>query len=229
MHLSHNNQVFLCPQFDLGQNTADMSQFFEIHPENPQKRLIYQAVEIIREGGVVVYPTDSSYAIGCHLGDKSAMERIRRIRRVDDKHHFTLVCSDLSEIATYAKVNNADYRMLKSLTPGPYTFLLKATHEVPRRLMHPKRRVIGIRVVDNPIVQAMLEELGQPIMSSTLIMPGKDTPETDAHDIRDRLEHEVDLVIDGGNCGFEPTTVINMSDKAPLIVRQGKGTDHGLD
>ncbi len=205
-----------------------MSQFFEIHPENPQKRLIYQAVEIIREGGVVVYPTDSSYAIGCHLGDKAAMERIRRIRRVDDKHHFTLVCSDLSEIATYAKVNNADYRMLKSLTPGPYTFLLKATHEVPRRLMHPKRRVIGIRVIDNPIVRAMLEELGQPIMSSTLIMPGHDMPETDAHEIRDRLEHDVDLVIDGGNCGFEPTTVINMSDNSPVVVRQGKGEDHGL-
>ncbi len=206
-----------------------MSQYFEIHPENPQKRLIYQAVEIIRDGGVVVYPTDSSYAIGCHLGDKNAMERIRRIRRVDDKHHFTLVCSDLSEIATYARVSNADYRMLKSLTPGPYTFLLKATHEVPRRLMHPKRRVIGIRVVDNPIVQAMLEELGQPIMSSTLILPGKDMPETDPEVIRDFLEHDVDLVIDGGNCGFEPTTVIRMAEGAPEVVRQGKGMDHGLD
>jgi len=205
-----------------------MSQFFEIHPENPQKRLIYQAVEIIHNGGVVVYPTDSSYAIGCHLGDKSAMERIRRIRQVDDKHHFTLVCSDLSEIATYAKVTNSDYRMLKSLTPGPYTFLLKATHEVPRRLMHPKRRMIGIRVVDDPIVQALLNELGQPIMSSTLIMPGNDAPETDAYDIRESLEHEVDLVIDGGNCGYEATTVINMVD-GPALVRQGKGTDHGLD
>ncbi len=206
-----------------------MSQFFEIHPENPQKRLIAQAVEILRDGGVVVYPTDSSYAIGCSLGDKSAMERIRRIRRVDDKHHFTLVCSDLSEIATYAKVDNSDYRMLKSLTPGPYTFLLKATHEVPRRLMHPKRRVIGIRVVENDIVRALLDELGQPIMSSTLIMPDKDMPETDAEEIRDLLERDVDLVIDGGNCGFEPTTVINMSDKLPVIVRQGKGMDHGLD
>ncbi len=206
-----------------------MSQFFEIHPDNPQKRLIYQAVEIIRDGGVVIYPTDSSYAIGCHLGEKSAMERIRRIRKVGDKHHFTLVCSDLSEIATYAKVNNSDYRMLKSLTPGPYTFLLKATHEVPRRLMHPKRRVIGIRVVDNPIVRAMLEELGQPIMSSTLIMPDKDMPETDAERIREKLEHDVDLIIDGGNCGLEPTTVINMVDGSPFVSRQGKGTDHGLD
>ncbi len=206
-----------------------MSQFFEIHPENPQKRLIYQAVEIIRDGGVVVYPTDSSYAIGCHLGDKSAMERIQRIRRLDDKHHFTLVCSDLSEIATYAKVTNSDYRMLKSLTPGPYTFLLKATHEVPRRLMHPKRRVIGIRVVDNIIVRAMLEELGQPIMSSTMILPGNDNPETDAEVIREKLEHDIDLVIDGGNCGLEATTVINMVEATPFVVRQGKGTEHGLD
>lgn len=191
-------------------------------------RLINQAVDIIRNGGVVVYPTDSSYAIGCHLGDKSAMERIRRIRQVDDKHYFTLVCSDLSEIATYAKVDNSDYRMLKSLTPGPYTFLLNATHEVPRRLMHPKRRMIGIRVVDNPIVQAMLAELGQPIMSSTLIMPGKDVPETDASEIRDLLEKQVDLIIDGGNCGHEATTVINMVN-GPTLVRQGKGTEHGLD
>jgi len=206
-----------------------MSQFFEIHPDNPQLRLIRQAVDIIDNGGVVVYPTDSSYAIGCHLGDKSAMEKIRRIRQVDDKHHFTLVCSDLSEIATYAKVNNADYRLLKSLTPGPYTFLLKATNEVPRRLMHPKRRMIGIRVVEDPIVKAMLSELGQPIMSSTLIMPDNEMPETDAHDIRDKLEHQVDLIIDGGNCGFEPTTVINLVETPPLVARQGKGTEHGLD
>ncbi|VAW62175.1 Hypothetical YciO protein, TsaC/YrdC paralog [hydrothermal vent metagenome] len=206
-----------------------MSQFFEIHPDNPQQRLIHQAVDIIDNGGVVVYPTDSSYAIGCHLGDKSAMEKIRRIRQVDDKHHFTLVCSDLSEIATYAKVNNADYRLLKSLTPGPYTFLLKATNEVPRRLMHPKRRMIGIRVVGDPIVKAMLSELGQPIMSSTLIMPDNEMPETDAHDIRDKLEHQVDLIIDGGNCGFEPTTVINLVETPPVIARQGKGTEHGLD
>lgn len=206
-----------------------MSQFFEIHPTHPQARLIHQAVQIIHDGGVVVYPTDSSYAIGCHIGDKDAMERIRRIRQVDDKHHFTLVCSDLSEIATYAKVDNSDYRMLKSLTPGPYTFLLKATHEVPRRLMHPKRRMIGIRVIDNAIVRAMLEELGEPIMSSTLIMPGKDMPETDAEDIRDLIEKQVDLIIDGGHCGLEPTTVINMVERPPKLVREGKGTDHGLE
>ena len=205
-----------------------MSQFFEIHPTHPQSRLIHQAVEIIHDGGVVVYPTDSSYAIGCHIGDKNAMERIRRIRQVGDKHHFTLVCSDLSEISTYAKVDNADYRMLKSLTPGPYTFLLKATHEVPRRLMHAKRRMIGIRVIDNAIVRALLEELGEPIMSSTLIMPGNDLPETDAEDIRDLLERQVDLIIDGGHCGLEPTTVINMVERPPTLVREGKGTDHGL-
>jgi len=206
-----------------------MSQYFEIHPENPQQRLIHQAVEILAGGGVVVYPTDSSYAIGCHLGDKSAMEQIRRIRDLNDKHYFTLVCSDLSEIATYAKVNNTDYRMLKSLTPGPYTFLLKATHEVPRRLMHPKRRMIGIRVVNNPIVQAMLNTLGQPIMSSTLILPDNSLPETDPNEIRDKLEYQVDLIIDGGVCGAEPTTVINMVESPPQVVRQGKGVDHGLE
>jgi len=206
-----------------------MSQYFEIHPENPQQRLIHQAVEILAGGGVVVYPTDSSYAIGCHLGDKSAMEQIRRVRQLDNKHNFTLVCSDLSEISTYAKVNNADYRLLKSLTPGPYTFLLKATHEVPRRLMQPKRRIIGIRVVENPIVKAILSSLGQPIMSSTLILPNNNYPETNAVDIREKLQHQVDLVIDGGPCGSEPTTVINMIEMPPQIVRQGKGVDHGLE
>jgi len=205
-----------------------MSQYFEIHPDNPQMRLIHQAVDIIHDGGVVVYPTDSSYAIGCHLGDKSAMERIRRIRQVDDKHHFTLVCSDLAQISMYAKVENSEYRMIKSLTPGPYTFLLPATHEVPRRLMHPKKRRIGIRVVDNEIVRALLNELGQPLMSSTLILPGKTMPETDPEEIRDALEKQVDLIIDGGYCGLEPTTVINMAETPPQLVRQGKGTDHGL-
>ena len=206
-----------------------MSQYFEIHPSHPQARLIHQAVQIIHEGGVVVYPTDSSYAIGCHIGDKDAMERIRRIRQVNSKHFFTLMCSDLSEIAIYAKVDNSGYRMLKSLTPGAYTFLLKATHEVPRRLMNSKRREIGIRVADNNIVQALLQEFAQPIMSSTLILPGQDMPETDAYDIRQKLEHDVDLVIDGGLCGFEPTTVINMVDGSPRVTRQGKGVDHGLD
>ena len=206
-----------------------MSQYFEIHTVNPQMRLIKQAVEIINRGGVIVYPTDSSYALGCHLGDKNALEKLRRIRRIDEKHNLTLVCNDLSEIATYAKIENTDYRMLKSLTPGPYTFILNATHEVPRRLMHPKRRTIGIRVVDHPVVQALLDELGQPLMSCTLIMPDEELPVTEAEDVRAALEHQVDLIIDGGHCGHEPTTVIRLNAGTPELRRQGKGTDHGLD
>jgi len=205
-----------------------MSQFFQIHPVNPQPRLIHQAVEIIRSGGLIVYPTDSSYALGCHVGDKAGMERIRRIRDLDNKHNFTLVCRDLSEIATYAKVDNSGYRLLKSLTPGPYTFILKATHEVPRRLQNPKRKTIGIRIPAHPIAQSLLEELGEPLMSSTLILPGQENPETDAHDIRERLEHDVDLVIDGDNCGLEPTTVIDLVDGAMDVVRKGRGSDAGL-
>lgn len=205
-----------------------MSQFFQIHPVNPQARLIHQAVEIIRADGLIVYPTDSSYALGCHVGDKHGMERIRRIRALDGKHNFTLVCRDLSEIATYARVDNSAYRLLKSLTPGPYTFILSATHEVPRRLQNPKRRTIGIRVPDHVIAQSLLADLGEPLMSSTLILPGADVPETDAIEIRERLEHDVDLVIDGGHCGFEPTTVIDMSGDAPRLLRQGCGSVEGL-
>jgi tRNA threonylcarbamoyl adenosine modification protein (Sua5/YciO/YrdC/YwlC family) len=205
-----------------------MSQFFQIHPVNPQARLIHQAVEIIRADGLVVYPTDSSYALGCHVGDKRGMERICRIRELDNKHNFTLVCRDLSEIAIYAKVDNSAYRLLKSLTPGPYTFILGATHEVPRRLQNPKRRTIGIRVPDHAIAQALLAELGEPLMSSTLILPGADLPETDAVEIRERHEREVDLVIDGGHCGFEPTTVIDMSEGTPRLLRQGRGSVEGL-
>ena len=205
-----------------------MSQFFQIHPVNPQARLIHQAVEIIRADGLIVYPTDSSYALGCHVGDKAGMERIRRIRDLDNKHNFTLVCRDLSEIATYAKVDNSGYRLLKSLTPGPYTFILKATHEVPRRLQNPKRKTIGIRIPAHPIAQALLDELGEPLMSSTLILPGQENPETDAHDIRERLEHDVDLVIDGDSCGLEPTTVIDLVDGSMDVVRKGRGSDAGL-
>ena len=201
-----------------------MSQFFQIHPLNPQVRLIRQAVEIIRNDGLVVYPTDSSYALGCHVGDKRGMERIRRIRNLDNRHNFTLMCRDLSEISTYAKVDNSSYRLLKSLTPGAYTFILKATHEVPRRLQNPKRKTIGIRVPDHPVTQALLDELGEPLMSSTLILPGKDMPETDANDIRERLEHEVDLVIDGDHCGVEPTTVVDLVDGVAQVVRQGCGS-----
>jgi len=200
-----------------------MSQFFQIHPVNPQARLIRQAVEILRADGLIVYPTDSSYALGCHVGDKRGMERIHRIRALDNKHNFTLVCRDLSEIAIYARVDNSAYRLLRSLTPGPYTFILSATHEVPRRLQNPKRKTIGIRVPDHPIAQALLAELGEPLMSSTLILPGKDMPETEAAEIRERLERDVDLVIDGGHCGFEPTTVIDMSEGAPQVLRVGCG------
>ena len=205
-----------------------MSQFFQIHPLNPQARLIHQAVEIIRQGGLVVYPTDSSYALGCHVGDKYGIERIRRIRHLDNKHNFTLMCRDLSEIATYAKVDNSSYRLLKSLTPGAYTFILKATHEVPRRLQNPKRKTIGIRIPDHPVAQALLDELGEPLMSSTLILPGKDMPETDAYDIRERLEQDVDLVIDGDHCGVESTTVIDLVDGVPEVVRQGRGSAEGF-
>jgi len=205
-----------------------MSQYFQIHPINPQARLIRQAVEIIRADGLIVYPTDSSYALGCHVGDKRGMERICRIRALDKKHNFTLVCRDLSEIAIYAKVDNSAYRLLRSLTPGPYTFILSATHEVPRRLQNPKRKTIGIRVPDHPIAQALLAELGEPLMSSTLILPGKDMPETEAEEIRERLEREVDLVIDGGHCGVEPTTVIDMSEGAPQVLRLGCGAVDNL-
>lgn len=200
-----------------------MSQFFQIHPETPQKRLIKQAVDILRNGGVIIYPTDSAYAIGCHLGDKQAADRIKRIRKLDDKHNFTLMCRDLSDIGTYAKVDNTQYRLLKTFTPGAYTFILDATSEVPRRLLNPKRRTIGLRVPDNAIVQALLGELGEPIMSSTLILPGETDPMTDPYEIRATLEHELDLIIDGGFCGFEATTVINMTGDLPEVTRVGKG------
>ena len=200
-----------------------MSQFFEIHPETPQSRLIQQAVSIIQRGGVVVYPTDSAYALGCQLGDKKAMERIRRIRSLREDHNFTLVCRDLSELGTYARVDNAVYRLLRHATPGAYTFVLEATREVPRRLVQPKRKTIGLRVPNHPIPQALLEALDEPLMSATLILPGDDYPMTDPYDIRDRLEHEVDLVIDGGFCGLEATSVIDLTDTVPVILRRGVG------
>jgi len=200
-----------------------VSQFFAIHPDNPQARLVRQAVDIIRRGGVVAYPTDSAYALGCHIGDKQAMERIRRIRTLDDHHNFTLMCRDLSELSVYAKVNNQMFRSLKAHTPGPYTFILEATSEVPRRLMHPKRKTIGLRVPENAIALALLEDLGEPIMSVTLIMPGDEYPLTDPYDIRDLLEHQVDLVVEGGYCGLEPTTVVDLTGEAPEVIRQGVG------
>ncbi|MDH5395680.1 MAG: L-threonylcarbamoyladenylate synthase [Gammaproteobacteria bacterium] len=201
-----------------------MSQFFQIHPDNPQARLINQAVDMLNQGAVIVYPTDSAYALGCHLGDKKAIDRIRRIRQVDDKHNFTLMCRDLSEISTYAKLgNNSIYRSLNAHTPGPYTFILNATSEVPRRLMHPKRRTIGIRVPANPIALMLLEAHREPIMSTTLILPGDDMPLTDPYDIRQSLEHHVDLIIDGGYCGLDATTVIDMTGDVPEIIRRGEG------
>lgn len=200
-----------------------MSQFFSIHPETPQLRLVRRSVAILRAGGVVVYPTDSCYALGCLVGDKSAMERIRAIRGAAPGHNFTLVCRDLSEIAAYARVDNHTFRLLKAHTPGPYTFILRATHEVPRRLQHPKRKTIGIRVPQHPIPQAILMELREPIMSSTLILAGEAQPLTDPEDIRVRLEHRVDLVIDGGSCGFEPTTIVDLSEEVPVLVRVGRG------
>ncbi len=200
-----------------------MSQFFQIHPDNPQLRLIKQAAQIIHGGGIVALPTDSCYALVCHLDDKSAVERLRRIRNVDDKHHLTLLCRDLSEIALYARVDNRQYRLLKAATPGPYTFILEATKEVPRRLSHPSRKTIGLRVPENQIAHALLGELGQPLLGTTLILPGESDPLTDPDEIRNLLERQVELVIDGGACSLEPTTVIDLTDEEPVLLRQGRG------
>lgn len=200
-----------------------MAQFFSIHPDNPNARLIRQAAAMVREGAVIVYPTDSGYALGCHLDDKDAVTRIREIREVDDKHHMTLVCRDLSEIARYARVDNGKFRMLKGNTPGSYTFLLEATKEVPRRLQHPKRSTIGIRIPDHPVALALLEELDEPLLSSTLILPEAPQPLTDVEEIRELLERRVDLIVEGGAVGLEPTTVIDLTGDAPELVRQGKG------
>ncbi|ALP53410.1 threonylcarbamoyl-AMP synthase [Candidatus Tenderia electrophaga] len=202
-----------------------MSQFFQIHPETPQQRLIRGAVEIIRQGGVVIYPTDSCYAFGCQIGDKKAVERIRRIRSLDDKHNFTLMCRDLSEMSDYAQIDNIAYRFIKGLTPGPYTFVLPAMKVVPKRLLHPKRKTIGVRMPDNAIALALLDALGEPILSSTMILPGDEFPMIDPYDMRDTVGHQVDLIIDGGYCGLEPTTVIELLDETPEVVRRGKGAD----
>lgn len=200
-----------------------MSQFFQIHPDNPQLRLIKQAAQIVHAGGIIALPTDSCYALVCHLDDKSAVERLRRIRNIDDKHHLTLLCRDLSEIAVYAKVDNRQYRQLKAATPGPYTLILEATKEVPRRLSHPSRKTIGLRVPENRIAHALLEELGQPLLSTTLVLPDQSDPMTDPDEIRARLERQVDLIIDGGACSLEPTTVIDLTDDEPVLLRRGRG------
>jgi tRNA threonylcarbamoyl adenosine modification protein (Sua5/YciO/YrdC/YwlC family) len=200
-----------------------MAQYFVIHPTHPQARLIARAAEIVRAGGVIAYPTDSCYALGCHVGDKSAMERLRRIRGVDERHHFTLMCRDLSEIGAFARVDNAQYRLLRMLTPGSYTFILEGTKDLPRRILHPRRKTIGLRVPDHPVALALLAELGEPLLSTTLILPGDDAPLEDAGEIRARLERDVELVLDGGPCGTAPTTVVDLTGAAPEVLRAGKG------
>ncbi len=201
-----------------------MAQFFSLHPEQPQARLIKQAAQIMRDGGLVAFPTDSAYALGGHTGDNPLLTRIRRIREVDERHHFTLLCRDLSEIATFARVDNTQYRLLKATTPGPYTFILEGTKELPRRLLHPKRKTIGLRIPDHPVVSALLAELGEPLLSSTLLLPDDEFPLTDAEEIRDRLEKEVDLVIEAGPCRGEATTVIDLTSGSPVLVREGRGS-----
>lgn len=200
-----------------------MAQILDIHPQNPESRLIRQAADCLLGGGVIVYPTDSTYALACHIGDKNALEKIRRIRQLTDKHNFTLMCEDLSAIATYARVSNSAYRLLKAYTPGPYTFILAATAEVPRRFMHPKRKTIGLRIPDHPVAQALLTAVGEPIMSTSLILPGEDLPLSEIYDIEEKLGKHVDFIIESGACGIEPSTVIDLVDGVPEIVRIGKG------
>jgi tRNA threonylcarbamoyl adenosine modification protein (Sua5/YciO/YrdC/YwlC family) len=200
-----------------------VSQYFELHPLTPQTRLIRRAADIVRDGGVIAYPTDSCYALGCHIGDKTALERVRRIRQADRHHNFTLVCRNLADVGRFAKLDTWQFRLIKACTPGPYTFLLPATTETPRRLQHERRRTIGVRIPDHPVPLLLLAELGEPLMSSTLMLPGDALPLTDGREIRARLEHEIDAVLDGGNCGVEPTTVIDLAVSPPVVVRVGKG------
>ena len=201
-----------------------MSIYLQLHPVSPQARFVRQAVEVLRGGGVIVYPTDSCYALGCHIGDKAALERIRDIRQTDRNHHFTLVCRDLAEVGKYALVDNWQYRLLRAHTPGPYTFLLKASRETPRRLKHERRGTIGLRVPDHPVTAMLLREFSEPVMSSTLLLPGEELPRTDARDIYEKLEHSVDLVLDGGNCGLIPTSVIDLSGDRAVVIRVGRGS-----
>lgn len=208
-----------------------MAQYLSIHPEDPQARLLHIAAEVVRKGGLIAFPTDSCYAIGCHLGDKDAVERVRRIRGVDDRHHLTLMCRDLSEIAQFARVDNAQYRLLKASTPGSYTFILEGTKELPRRVLHPKRKTIGLRVPAHPVALALLEQLGEPLLTSTLILPGDELPLTEGWEIQDRLDDHLALILDGGHCGVEPTTVIDLTAALPTLVRAGRGplAPFGLD
>ena len=208
-----------------------MTQYLSIHPEDPQARLLQMAADVIRKGGLVAFPTDSCYALGCHLGDKDAVERIRTIRGVDDRHHLTLMCRDLSEIAQFARVDNAQYRLLKATTPGSYTFILEGTKELPRRVLHPKRKTIGLRVPAHPVALALLEQLGEPLLTTTLMLPGDEFPLTEGWEIQDRLDDRLELILDGGHCGTKPTTVIDLTSALPLLVRAGRGplAPFGLD
>lgn len=201
-----------------------MAHYFTIHPVDPQARLLHQAAEVIRKGGLIALPTDSCYALGCHLGDKDAVERIRAIRGVDDRHHLTLMCRDLSEIAQFARVDNAQYRLLKATTPGSYTFILEGTKELPRRVLHPKRKTIGLRVPAHAVALALLEQLGEPLLTSTLMLPGDETPLTEGWEIQDRLDDHLDLILDGGQCGIEPTSVVDLTGTMPTLVRAGRGS-----
>ncbi|HLO61943.1 MAG TPA: L-threonylcarbamoyladenylate synthase [Azonexus sp.] len=201
-----------------------MARIVQIHPESPQPRLLVQAAEFIRNGALVALPTDSCYALGCHLGDKEALDRIRLIRQMDDRHHLTLMVRDLSEIATYARVDNAQYRLLKAATPGSYTFILEGSKELPRRVMHPKRKTIGLRIPDHPVALALLEELGEPLLTTTLQLPGDESPLTEGWEIQDRLDDQLELILDGGPCGTEPTTVIDLTGSAPELIRAGRGS-----
>ncbi len=201
-----------------------MAHYFTIHPVDPQARLLHQAAEVVRKGGLIALPTDSCYALGCHLGDKDAVERIRAIRGVDDRHHLTLMCRDLSEIAQFARVDNAQYRLLKATTPGSYTFILEGTKELPRRVLHPKRKTIGLRVPAHAVALALLEQLGEPLLTSTLMLPGDETPLTEGWEIQDRLDDHLDLILDGGQCGIEPTSVVDLTGAMPTLVRAGRGS-----
>ena len=208
-----------------------MTLYLQIHPDDPQPRHLVRAAEIVREGGVIAFPTDSCYALGCHLGDKDAVDRIRAIREVDERHHLTLMCRDLSEIAQYARVDNALYRLLKATTPGSYTFILEGSKELPRRVLHPKRKTIGLRIPDHPVALALLEELGEPLLTTTLQLPGDEVPLTEGWEIQDRLDDQLELILDGGHCGTEPTTVIDLTGVTPVLVRAGRGSlaPFGLD
>ncbi|HEY2947454.1 MAG TPA: L-threonylcarbamoyladenylate synthase [Micromonosporaceae bacterium] len=200
-----------------------MARYFEVHPDNPQARAIRQVVDVVREDGLIVYPTDSCFAFGCQMGNRAGLERIREIRHLDDRHHFTLVCRDFAQLGQLVKISNSVFRLVKAATPGSYTFILPATREVPRRLMHPRKRTVGVRIPDHRVAQALLEELGEPMLSSTLLLPGEDEPMTNGREIKDKLDHLVDAVVDSGDCGTEPTTVVDLSQPEPQIVRRGAG------